>query len=104
MAWSGLYLPSIDAHNFTFQENTVKKLRLFLSSVALTVLLSVSASAGIITTAGSQPPPPPPPAPTSMTTESETAEAEGVMSTGIATPEVVGEITVGLVQSILTLF
>ena len=87
----------------------MKKLRLALSSAALTFLLSVSTSAGIITTGSSQPPPPPPPATSSVETDGDAAEAEGVMSTGImttgvASPESVEVIALSVLQSVLALF
>jgi hypothetical protein len=104
MAWSGVCSASIEAYHFTFQENTVKKLRLLPSSIALTILLSVSASAGIMTTGNSQPPPPPPPAPTSVAAESTEAEADGTMDAEVASPAPVTEIALSVLQSVLALF
>lgn len=57
-----------------------------------------------MTTGNSQPPPPPPPAPTSVVTNSDAAEAEGVITTGVASPESVKEIVLSVLQSVLALF
>ena len=82
----------------------MKKLRLLPSSVALTILLSVSASAGVITTGNSQPPPPPPPDTTSVVTEGVEAEAVGTTDAEVASPAPVTEMALSVLQSVLALF
>jgi hypothetical protein len=86
------------------QEKTMKKMQQFLAAAALTFLLSVSASAGIMEIGKVQPPPPPPPATTSMAAESEAVEDEGTMTTWVTTPEPVEELALRLLQSVLALF
>ena len=81
----------------------MKKLQPILASVALTLLLSVSTSAGIIST-GNPPPPPPPPATTSVATQNAEAETAGIMETGVAAPVPVAEIALSVLQSVLALF
>lgn len=81
----------------------MKKLRLFLSSAALTVLLCVSASAGVMSTGNSQPPPPPP-AQASVATQNTETEVEGIISTGVPSSEAVKEMALSVLQSVLALF
>lgn len=85
----------------------MKKTQLIFASVVMTFLLSISVSAGIMEIGRAQPTPSP--TPTTMTTERDTAEAEGVMSTGIiqagvAAPVPVTEMALSVLQSVLALF
>lgn len=80
----------------------MRKSQLTFAPLALTLLLSVSASAGIMETA--KPQPAPTPAPTSVVAEGEAAEVEGIMTTSVSSQRVVGEVALSLLQSVLALF
>jgi hypothetical protein len=88
---------------FTFQEKNMKKLQPIFASVTLTLLMSVSTSAGIMETGVAQPPPPPATA-TVATQQNTEAEAEGVMTTGVPSSEAVKEMALSVLQSVLALF
>jgi hypothetical protein len=82
----------------------MKKLQLLCASVALTLLLSVTAFAdGIIQTGKNDPPPPPPP-PASVTAQSDPAGLDGIIQTGVTSTNTTTEVEISLLQSVLALF
>jgi hypothetical protein len=89
---------------FTFEEKTMRKLRLLCASVALTLLLSVSALADGIIQMGKDNPPPPPPPPAAATVQSAPADTGGIIEAGLASTDPLTNAALGLVQSVLALF
>jgi hypothetical protein len=84
-------------------EKTMKKLQMFAASVSLILLLSASTFGddGIMST-GKTPPPPPPPA--SSTAQSDSADTDGIISTGAPSADTLAEVAAGVLQSVLALF
>jgi hypothetical protein len=106
VAYLGRASAALAAYNFTFQENSMKSLQRLCALIALTLVLTLTAFAGEMSTgAGSAPPPPPPPPQSSM--------MDGQMETPLNADEASNEATslspgaeigLSLLQSVLALF
>lgn len=80
----------------------MKKLHALAATIALTLLVGVSGSAGTMSTWKTQPTPTP--APTSVAAAESEAAAEGIMEAGVASADIVKEIAVNLLHGVLALF
>jgi hypothetical protein len=81
----------------------MKKLQTLIASVALSLLVAGSVAGDGIIEIGKTPPPPPPPS-ASSTSQSDTADIDGVITTGAPAVDPVAEVASALLQGVLALF